>query len=116
MKHILVVVSSSPFAGMQMRESLDMTLIFAAIDQKVSWLFKDEALFALKKNQSPASAQLKDFFKTFGTLALYDVDALYYDLDAANRLALSALHDDFKSVTQEVIHELINDADFVVTL
>ncbi|WP_404340251.1 sulfurtransferase complex subunit TusC [Pseudoalteromonas mariniglutinosa] len=77
MKNILVLSRHSPFDEQHIREALDMTLIFAAIEQNISWLFSDAAVLALKAHQQPHIIGLKNYFKTIKTLELYDVDNIY---------------------------------------
>ena len=77
MINILVISQSSPFDDMHIRDALDMTLIFAAVDQNISWLFSGPAVLALKKNQKPNSLGIKDFFKNIKMLEIYDVENIY---------------------------------------
>lgn len=77
MINVLVISQSSPFDDMRIRDALDMTLIFAAVDQNISWLFSGPAVLALKKNQTPNNVGLKDLFKNIKTLEIYDVDNIY---------------------------------------
>ena len=64
MINVLVMSQCSPFDDLNIRDALDMTLIFAAVDQNVSWLFSGPAVLALKKHQQPNNIGLKDFLKT----------------------------------------------------
>ncbi|SFD46599.1 sulfurtransferase complex subunit TusC [Pseudoalteromonas denitrificans] len=77
MKNILVIQNHSPFDGVKCREALDTALIFAAVDQNVSILFKGDAVFCLHPKQIPDIANLKDYFKTLKMLELYDVENIY---------------------------------------
>ncbi|AXV65113.1 sulfurtransferase complex subunit TusC [Pseudoalteromonas lipolytica] len=77
MKNILVISQHGPFDDQHMRESLDTTLIFAAIEQNISWLLSGDAVLALKKHQKPEVLGIKNYFKTIKTLELYDVENIY---------------------------------------
>ena len=77
MKNILVISQHGPFDDQHMRESLDTTLIFAAIEQNISWLLSGDAVLALKKYQQPEVLGIKNYFKTIKTLELYDVENIY---------------------------------------
>jgi tRNA 2-thiouridine synthesizing protein C len=77
MINVLVISQSSPFDDLNIRDALDMTLIFAAVDQNISWLFSGAAVLALKKHQQPNNIGLKDFFKNIKTLEIYDVENIY---------------------------------------
>ncbi|WP_165735217.1 sulfurtransferase complex subunit TusC [Pseudoalteromonas sp. C8] len=77
MINVLVMSQCSPFDDLNIRDALDMTLIFAAVDQNVSWLFSGPAVLALKKHQQPNNIGLKDFFKNIKALEIYDVENIY---------------------------------------
>ncbi|UJX27010.1 sulfurtransferase complex subunit TusC [Pseudoalteromonas sp. CF6-2] len=77
MKNVLVISQHAPFDDQHIRESLDMALIFAAIDQNISWLLSADAVLALKKNQQPELLGIKNYFKMVKTLELYDVENIY---------------------------------------
>ncbi|KTF08920.1 sulfurtransferase complex subunit TusC [Pseudoalteromonas sp. 10-33] len=77
MINVLVMSQSSPFDDLNLRDALDMTLIFAAVDQNISWLFSGPAVLALKKHQTPSTIGIKDFFKNIKTLEIYDVENIY---------------------------------------
>lgn len=119
MKNVLVIASKAPFDNMHLRESLDMTLIFAAIEQNISLLFQGPSVLSLKKGQSPESLKLKNYFKTFGTLSLYDVENVYVCAESLARyqLTLSDLSiDDITAVDKDAKLTLTKNQDFVVTL
>ncbi|NOU49386.1 sulfurtransferase complex subunit TusC [Pseudoalteromonas sp. JBTF-M23] len=118
MKNVLVISSDSPFDGQKIRDALDTTLIYAAIDQNISWLLKDSAVLALKKQQSAAHIGLKDYFKAIKTLEIYDVEQVYVCADAMQKyqlteeqLIITAL-----TLTKQQQQSLIQQQDFVVTL
>lgn len=77
MINVLVMSQCSPFDDLHIRDALDMTLIFAAVDQNISWLFSGTAVLALKKQQQPNMLGIKDFFKNIKTLEIYDVENIY---------------------------------------
>tara|TARA_R110000851_G_scaffold87769_11_gene191369 strand:+ start:49661 stop:50017 length:357 start_codon:yes stop_codon:yes gene_type:complete len=77
MINVLVMSQCSPFDDLHIRDALDMTLIFAAVDQNISWLFSGPAVLALKKQQQPNMLGIKDFFKNIKTLEIYDVENIY---------------------------------------
>ncbi len=89
MKNILVISNKAPFDKMHIRESLDTCLIFAAIEQNISWLFKDDAVLALKAGFNLSNSGLKDFFKTLKTLEIYDVEQVYVCTESLKKYALT---------------------------
>ncbi|WP_152086130.1 DsrE family protein [Pseudoalteromonas sp. A25] len=118
MKKILAISTSSPFDGQKIRDALDTTLIYAAIDQNISWLLLDSAVLALKKGQSAAHLGLKDHFKAIKTLEIYDVEQVYICEQAKAKYHLT---DDQLSVNVITLNKpqqqaLIQQQDFVVTL
>ncbi|KZN59776.1 sulfurtransferase complex subunit TusC [Pseudoalteromonas luteoviolacea] len=117
-KKILVISDAAPFDGQRIRESLDMALIFAAIDQEVSWLFTGASVLALTKNTTPTSLGIKDFFKQLKTLEIYDVDSLFVCEHALLEYQLSTekLSVDAKALSFELQQSLINEHDHVVKL
>ncbi|MDP2635757.1 MAG: sulfurtransferase complex subunit TusC [Pseudoalteromonas sp.] len=107
MINVLVLSQHSPFDDMHIRDALDMTLIFAAIEQNISWLFTGPAVLALKENQNPESLGLKNYFKSIKTLEIYDVENIYvcekslldYNL-SKNDLIINAKPLNFKAQSQ----------------
>ena len=104
MINVLVLSQQSPFDDMHIRDALDMTLIFAAIEQNISWLFTGPAVLALKKDQNSELLGVKNYFKSIKTLEVYDVENIYvcekslidYNLDI-NELIIKATALDFKA-------------------
>ncbi|MFY8283697.1 sulfurtransferase complex subunit TusC [Pseudoalteromonas sp. SSMSWG5] len=118
MKNVLVISQHSPFDDQHIRDSLDTTLIFAAIEQNISWLLSSEAVLALKKNQQPEQLGIKNYFKTIKTLELYDVENIYVcekSLIDFN-LTKDKLIIDVKVASFEQQRHLISQQDQVVTL
>jgi tRNA 2-thiouridine synthesizing protein C len=118
MKNVLVISQSSPFDGLKLRDALDTTLIYAAIDQNVSWLLTGSAVLALKSEQSAAPLGLKDFFKTIKTLEIYDVEQVYVCEDALLRYGLDAqqLTIDVTALSKQKQRALLQQQDYVVTI
>jgi tRNA 2-thiouridine synthesizing protein C len=118
MKNVLIISDASPFDKQRIREALDMALIYAAIDQNVSWLFKGPAVLALKAQESISDLGLKNYFKSLKTLEIYDVENVYvceaslcrYQLDSQSLII------DVQVVSSDAALTLIDEQDFVVTL
>ncbi|WP_372762000.1 sulfurtransferase complex subunit TusC [Pseudoalteromonas sp.] len=77
MINVLVMSQHSPFDDMYIRDALDMALIFAAVEQNISWLFSGPAVLTLKKQQQPNLVGIKDFYKNIKMLEIYDVENIY---------------------------------------
>lgn len=118
MINVLVLSQHSPFDDLHIRDALDMTLIFAAVEQNISWLFTGPAVLALKKQQQPEHAGLKNYFKSIKTLEIYDVENIYvcekslfeYGLDK-NSLLIPV-----KALNYQQQHTLISQQQQIVTL
>jgi tRNA 2-thiouridine synthesizing protein C len=118
MKKVMVISRNSPFDNMHIRDALDMTLIFAAIDQSVSWLFQGPSVLALKSGQAPHEIGIKNFLKSIKTLEIYDVEHIYVCQSALDlyQLTSSDLSIDVKVVDSEQQRHLIEQQDHIVTL
>ncbi|TMP25795.1 sulfurtransferase complex subunit TusC [Pseudoalteromonas rubra] len=88
-ENILVINHTAPFDGAHIREGLDMALIFAALDQNISWLFKGPAVLALKQGNNASTLGIKNYFKQLKTLEIYDVEQVYVCAEAMKRFALT---------------------------
>lgn len=118
MKNVLVMSQSSPFDELNTRDALDMSLIFAAVEQNISWLFSGPAVLALKHNQSTQQLGVKDFFKNIKTLEIYEVENIYvcekslldYNLNKSQLIINST------SLNYTEQQQLIGQQDFVVNL
>ncbi|WP_462158478.1 sulfurtransferase complex subunit TusC [Pseudoalteromonas sp. GB56] len=118
MKHILVISKNAPYAGQSLRESLDLVLIFAAIDQQVTWLLEEDAVYALAPDQQPKIVAHKDFTKAINMLEIYDVEDVYVCEKSltARGLSLNTLSIDTHGADSQQIQTLIHQADHVVVL
>lgn len=118
MKNVTVISHQSPFNNTHIRDALDMTLIFAAIDQNISWLFQGPAVCALKAEQSPQKSGLKNFLKTIKTLEIYDVDNIYVCKNSLDDydLLTDQLMLDVKILNPDEQQQLLSKQDLVVTL
>ncbi len=118
MKKILICTDASPFDEMRVREALDMTLIFAAVEQDVSLLLHGPAVLALKDGQTPQNLGLKNYFKSLKTLDIYDVEQVYACEASFKRYGLTEtdLLMKVEVINTEQQSALIASQDQVVTL
>ena len=116
MKKLTIIFHRAPHGSPHGREALDLALLSASFEQKVSLIFVDEGVLNLIKNQQPELVGAKDFIATFGALYLYDIDTILaceaslreYDLDNTE---LTITPD---KVTQSAIRQHLADADEVL--
>ncbi|MGA4606425.1 DsrE family protein [Pseudoalteromonas maricaloris] len=117
-KNVLIISQTSPFDQNSLKEALDVALIYAAIDQQVSWLFTSSAVLSLQKTLNAPLLGLKDMFKQLKTLEIYDVERVYACQSAMEEFNISphslAVATEIKN--QHEILALIKQHDFVVTL
>jgi tRNA 2-thiouridine synthesizing protein C len=78
-KNFLYLNRRAPYGTIYAWESLEVVLIGAAFDQKVSLLFADEGVYQLMKGQDTAGIQMKNFSATYRTLGDYGVRHMYVD-------------------------------------
>lgn len=118
MKSFLVICNESPFVDARLKESLDMALIFAAIDQEVSLLLQGNALFALLAGQFIDDLNIKNYLKAFGTLALYDIDHIYVCAQSLKDLGIneSQFAFDVVALDENAKRTLLSKQHQVVTL
>ena len=78
-KNFLYLNRRAPYGTIYAWESLEVVLIGAAFDQKVSLLFADEGVYQLVKGQETAGIQMKNFSATYRTLGDYGVRHMFVD-------------------------------------
>jgi len=89
MKSYLFVLRKPPHSGAYVQEMLDIILTTAAFDQSVAILLLDDAVFQLKNNQQPAVG-VKDTAAIFKALEIYEVTAVYAELESLQERGLTA--------------------------
>jgi len=82
MKSFLFVMQTAAYNNLKVQEVLDVVLITAAFDQKVSLLLLDDAVFHLKKNQQANVVGAKDISAIYRSLELYDIDMIYVERES----------------------------------
>lgn len=117
MKKVAIINSSSPLNTANGREALDMAMIYAAFDQDVSYILKDEAVLSLKLGQHPEAIGHKDYFSTIKALELYDVENLIACKASLAKFNLTAdaILPNAKIYSTQAIQQLIAQQDHVVT-
>jgi tRNA 2-thiouridine synthesizing protein C len=116
MKKLTIIFRRAPHGTPHGREALDLALLSASFEQKVSLIFVDEGVLNLVKAQQPELVGVKDYIASFGALPLYDVDTvlacetslLEYGL---NNIELTM---DLDKVTQAEISQHLTNADEVL--
>jgi tRNA 2-thiouridine synthesizing protein C len=89
MKSYLFILQKPAHSGAYAQEMLDIILTTAAFDQAVSILLLDDGVFQLKKGQRPEIAGLKDTAAIFNALEIYDVNAIYTEVESLQERGLT---------------------------
>ncbi len=116
MRKYLFILRRLPHSGNHVQEALDLILTTAAFDQEVSVLFADDGVLQLKKRQNPAVLGLNDTAAVFGALEIYDVHALYVEIESLQARGLDT--DDLilpvKAIHRREVNQLMREHDVVV--
>ena len=128
-KNFMYLNRRAPYGTIYAWESLEVVLIGAAFDQKVSLMFVDDGIYQLVKGSDPSGIGMKNFTPTYRTLGDYGVRHMF--VDSASLAARGLTQDDLIEVewedweTEEQVDnivevvdtakaaELINDSDVV---
>ena len=116
MKKQLAFIFRAPVHGnVKAQEFLDMLMMAAAFDQKVSVVFIEDGAYALLKNQLPEAIENKNVSTVMQALAVYDVNDLYIDESSMEQRAISAdqLLLAAERLSREQISQKISSADHV---
>ncbi|WP_262966781.1 sulfurtransferase complex subunit TusC [Methylobacter psychrophilus] len=89
MKSYLFVLRKPAHSGAYVQEMLDIILITAAFDQKVSILLLDDGVFQIKKGQYPEKIGMKDTSAIFNALEIYDVNDIYTEVESLQERGLT---------------------------
>lgn len=90
MKNYLFVLRKPAHSGAYVQEMLDIILITAAFDQKVSILLLDDGVFQLKNGQHPEKIGMKDTAAIFNALEIYDVNDIYTEVESLQERGLTS--------------------------
>ncbi|MDN3526396.1 sulfurtransferase complex subunit TusC [Halomonas sabkhae] len=114
---ILLVLRHAPHGSSWLREGLDIALVGAAFDRKVSLLFMGEGVLALLSGQTSGALGQKGTHPTLQMLEMYDVDALYAESAAMSRFAVAEadLLLTPERVGETAIADLLKHHDLVLT-
>lgn len=114
---LLVILRHGPHGSSWLREGLDAALVAAAFGRKVSLLFMGEGVMALCRGQESGPLGQKGTAATLTMLEMYDIDSLWVETAALQRLGLSTqdLMLPTRPVTSETLAIMIAAAPLVLT-
>jgi len=108
-KSIAIINSKAPYSQTSGKDALDVALIFASFEQKVSLFFQGDGVFQLIKDHDGTAISQKDYLKTFAAFEFYDIEDVYVCQQSLTERSL--LHS--FNIEQVVI---LNDNDFAIKL
>ena len=76
-KSVAIINSKAPFSQPHGKEALDIALIFSSYEQDVTLFFQGDGVWQLVKYQQTDQIHCKNYLKTFGALAFYDIDKIF---------------------------------------
>ena len=89
-KRFMYVNRKAPYGTIYALECLEIVLVAAAFDQDVSVVFIDDGVCQLKKDQDTTGIGMKNFSKTYGALADYDVEKIYVEKESLDARGLTS--------------------------
>ncbi len=121
-KNFMYLNRRAPYGTIYAWESLEVVLIGAAFDQKVSLIFVDDGVYQLVKGSDPSETEMKNFTPTYRTLGDYGVRHMF--VDRASLEARGLTQDDLVQVewedweTEEEVDNIVEvvDSDSVAQL
>lgn len=88
-KSLLVIARHGPYSSGLARASLDLVLAAAAFEQDVNFLFLGDGVQQLRADQDGQLLGTKTLARQLAALPMYDVETVYADAQAAERLGVN---------------------------
>lgn len=81
-RKILFINRRGPYGTIHAQEALEIALIGAAFDQRVTMAFLDDGVFLLRRGQDTRGLDMKQFTAAYRALGDYDVERIYVESDS----------------------------------
>lgn len=81
-KKIMFINRRAPYGSVYAQEALEIALVGAAFDQRISMALMDDGVFLLRAGQDSSGVQLKQFTATYRALGDYDVQRIYVERES----------------------------------
>ena len=98
-KKLMYVNRKAPYGTIYALESLEVVLIGAAFDQRVSLAFLDDGVYQLTRGQDTDAIGMKNFSPTYAALGDYDVREIYVEKESLEARGLTL--EDLQPLTYE---------------
>lgn len=117
-KSITFISRRAPYGENNARLALDMALASAVFGQNISYVFLQDGIYQLLKNQHADGINSKTLGKALETLDLYGIDEVCVDAEslAERDIQSSDLIIDVRLVSRVEIANLIDESDVVFNL
>ena len=76
---LMLIIRKAPHGTIYVHEAIEVMFIMATFDMKLSIVFLDDGVFALKPGQDTSELGIKGFSASLGALAFWDVTDVYVD-------------------------------------
>ncbi len=87
---LLVILRHAPHGSSWLKEGLDVALVAAAFDRRVTLLFMGEGITALLEGQQAGPLGQKGTAATLAMLEMYDIDSLLVEERGMDELGLTS--------------------------
>jgi tRNA 2-thiouridine synthesizing protein C len=118
-KTLTFISRKAPYGQSYAKACLDMVLSASVFDQQVNYVFMDDGVYQLLKNQAPAGIHAKNLSAAFPALELYDIEQVFVDEASLLARGLSAEALCLPTATlcsRQQIQALIHQSDVVFNL
>jgi len=78
-KTLTFITRKAPYGQSYAKACLDMVLSASVFDQQLNYVFMDDGVYQLLKNQAPAAIHAKNLSAAFPALELYDIEQVFVD-------------------------------------
>lgn len=98
-KKIMFISRRAPYGSVYAQEALEIALVGAAFDQRISLALMDDGVFLLRAGQDPSGVQMKQFTAAYRALGDFDVQCIYVERESLEARGMTA--DDLMVVPAE---------------
>lgn len=117
-KSITFISRAAPYGSNNPHLCLDMALACAVFEQDVNYVFLNDGVYQLLRNQKGASIESKTIGNALETLELYGIDSVCVDEESLSQrgLRVEDLVIDVKLLSRQAIATLLHRSDCVFNL
>lgn len=98
-KKIMFINRRGPYGSVYAQEALEIALVGAAFEQRISLALIDDGVFLLRTGQDTSGLRMKRFTATYRALGDFDVHRVYVERESLEARGMSG--DDLMAITAE---------------